>query len=66
MVRTTSFASTTQPKKLQPKFKAHTERIVALLPNDRYLVEDLCGSPKFKIVVAVDALKPWIVLHDSP
>jgi hypothetical protein len=63
MVRKTTFAATGQPTKLLPKFKG-PYRIVAVLPNDRYVVEDLRGSNQSKTVVAVDALKPWIVLHD--
>jgi hypothetical protein len=61
MVRKTTFAATGQPTKLLPKFKG-PYRIVAVLPND--VVEDLRGSNQTKTVVAVDALKPWIVLHD--
>jgi hypothetical protein len=61
MVRKTTFAANGQPKKLLPKFKG-PYRIVAVLPND--VVEDLRGSNQTKTVVAVDALKPWIVLHD--
>jgi hypothetical protein len=63
MVRKTTFAATGKPKKLLPKFKG-PYRIVAVLPNDRYVVEDLRGCKQSKTVVAADALKPWIVLHD--
>jgi hypothetical protein len=63
MVRKTTFAATGQPKKLLPKFKGpYRIVLVAVLPND--VVEDLRGSNQTKTVVAVDALKPWIVLHD--
>ncbi|XP_050311652.1 uncharacterized protein LOC126747193 [Anthonomus grandis grandis] len=49
-------------KKLLPRFKGPF-RVFKVLPNDRYEVEDLRESfSQKRTVVAVDSMKPWIVL----
>lgn len=63
MVRKTSFTNTGTSKKLLPVFKGPF-RVTTVLPNDRYVVEDLRGTRKSKTMIAVDNLKPWMVLHD--
>lgn len=63
MVRKTDFGSSGGPKKLIPKFKGPF-RIVKTLDKDRYIVTDLSDNKKSTNTVAVDSLKPWIVLND--
>lgn len=50
-------------KKLVAKFQG-LYRIVKILPNDRYLVEDTPithkGNRRYKNIVAVDKLHPWV------
>lgn len=64
LVRITSIPSTGESKKLYPKFRG-PYRIVAVLPNERYEVEDLRDKRKQRTVVAVDHIKPWISLRDE-
>nr|CAI5827382.1 unnamed protein product [Callosobruchus analis] len=50
-------------KKLLPTFKGPF-RVIKVLPNDRYELEDLReGRKKRRSVAAVDSMKPWIVLR---
>jgi ribosomal protein L21E len=63
LVQITSTPSTGESKKLHPKFRG-PYRVVAVLPNERYEVEDLPGKRKQKTVVAVDHIKPWITLKE--
>jgi ribosomal protein L21E len=58
LVQITSTPSTGESKKLHPKFRG-PYRVVAVLPNERYEVEDLRGKRKQKTVVAVDHIKPY-------
>lgn len=57
-------ASTSKSKKLIPPY-AGPMVVKAVLPNDRYLVEDMKGShrtarkTRYRKVVAVDKMKPW-------
>lgn len=64
MVRKTDTGSTVGPKKLLPKFKGPF-RVIKCLENDRYVVRDLRGSRKSISIVAIDSIKPWIVLNDQ-
>lgn len=65
LLRITSIPSTGESKKLYPKFRGPF-RVVAVLPNERYEVEDLRGKRrKQRTVVAVDHIKPWITLADK-
>lgn len=49
-------------KKLLPKYKGPF-RVSSVLPNDRYEVEDLRENfRRRKTVVAVDKMKPWVML----
>lgn len=63
LVKITSEAATGQSRKLQPAFKGPF-KVTSVLPNDRYVVEDLREHGKrYKTVVAVDHIKPWVVLN---
>lgn len=50
-------------KKLAAKFQG-SYRIIKILPNDRFLVEDIPitrkGNRRYKNIVAVDKLHPWL------
>lgn len=64
MVLRTDNPATGKSRKLLPKFKGPF-RIRRVLYNDRYEVEDLReGFRKYKTVVAVDKIKPFIMLKD--
>jgi hypothetical protein len=63
LVRITSEANTGTSKKLLPKYKGPF-RVVRVLFNDRYEVEDLReGHRKGRLVVAVERMKPWITVQ---
>lgn len=63
LVQVTSEPTTGGSRKLLPKFK-RPFRIRAVLPNDRYEVEDLReGSKRLRTVVAADRIKPWISIQ---
>lgn len=64
MVRRNDFGSNTGPKKLIPKFKGPF-RVVKILPNDRFVVADLRNTKQSTSIVAIDSLKPWVVLNDQ-
>ena len=39
---------------------------MAVLPNDRYAVEDLRDKgKKYNTLVAVDKIKPWVILNEA-
>lgn len=62
MVLKTYFSATEWIKKLLPQFKGPF-KIRKVLYNDRYEVEDIReGMKRLKTVVAVDKLKPWMIL----
>lgn len=64
MVLKTDNPATGSSRKLIPKFKGPF-RINRVMFNDRYEVEDLReGLKNYKTVVAVDKIKPWILLKD--
>lgn len=63
MVLRTSKTATGQSTKLQPTFTGPF-RIRKVLPNDRYVVQDLRGHSGSETVIAVDGLKPWVVMND--
>lgn len=54
-------------KKLVPKFQG-PYRIIKILPNDRFLVEDTPltrrGNKKYENVVAIDKIHPWLNFND--
>lgn len=62
MVLKTDNPATGGSRKLHPVFKGPF-KILSVLPNDRYVLEDLRDNKKFKVVVAVDHMKPWVVLN---
>lgn len=63
MVKITSEPASGSSRKLRPIFKGPF-RIKAVLPNDRYVVEDLRSKgKKIDTVIAVDKIKPWVVLN---
>lgn len=62
MVKITSIPSSGQSKKLHPVYKGPF-KITAVLLNDRYVVEDMRNKRATKTVVAVDKIKPWMVLN---
>lgn len=62
MVKITSVPGCGQSKKLNPVYKGPF-KITAILPNDRYVVEDMRCKRSNKTVVAVDNIKPWVVLN---
>lgn len=64
LIRITSLPVTGESKKLYPKFRG-PYRITAVLPNDRYEVEDQRSNRKQRTVVAVDHIKLWITLRDE-
>lgn len=54
--------STGQSRKLEPKLQG-PYRILKVLPNDRYLVEDTPLSRKgrrYEAIIAIDKLYPWL------
>lgn len=63
MVLKTDAPATGTSRKLLPKFKGPF-KVTKVLCNDRYEVKDLReGHKQFKTVVAVDKLKPWVLLR---
>ncbi|KAL0902042.1 hypothetical protein ABMA27_000009 [Loxostege sticticalis] len=54
-------------KKLVPKFQG-PYRIVKVLPNDRFLVEDTPltrkGNKRYENIVAIDKVHPWLNFND--
>lgn len=54
-------------KKLVPKFQG-PYRIIKILPNDRFLVEDTPltrrGNKRYENVVAIDKIHPWLNFND--
>lgn len=62
MVKITSEPGTGQSKKLNPVYKGPF-KITGVLLNDRYVVEDMRCKRANKTVVAVDKIKPWVVLN---
>lgn len=59
-----------QSKKLLPKF-CGPYRIVKVLGNDRYEIEDTpitkkAGKPTYKAVFAVDKMHPWLAFSNDP
>lgn len=64
MVKITSDVTTGSSKKLHPVFKGPF-KVKVVLPNDRYVLEDLRTKKGSQIsVIAVDKMKPWVVLND--
>ena len=60
----TSYANTGESKKLLPKFKGPF-RVVNVLYNDRYEIEDLREGQRksnIRMVVAADKIKKWIAM----
>ena len=65
MVKITSDPATGSSRKLRPLFKGPF-KVMAVLPNDRYAVEDLRDKgKKYNTVVAVDKIKSWVVLNED-
>lgn len=65
MLRITSKVATGVSRKLNPKFRGPF-RIKAILPKDRYLVEDLReGHKRVDTVVSPDHMKKWVVFQDD-
>lgn len=62
MVRNISQMPTGRSHKLDPVYKGPF-KVLCILPNDRYVVEDLRDTKKLKSVIAVDQMKPWMVLN---
>lgn len=58
-----------KPKKLIAKFQG-PYRIVKILPNDRFLVEDTPitrkGNRRYENIVAVDKIHPWLNFNSPP
>jgi len=56
-----------KPKKLVARFQG-PYRIIKILPNDRFLVEDTPitrrGNKRYENVVAIDKLHPWLNFND--
>lgn len=62
MVQKTDSPATGSSKKLLAKYKGPF-KVTKVLPNDRYEVVDLReGMKNYRTIVAVDKMKPWIVL----
>lgn len=62
IVRAIASNSSGQSKKLEPKLQG-PYRIIKVLPNDRYLVEDTPLSRKgrrYEAIIAVDKIYPWM------
>lgn len=59
----TDKATMGKSKKLMAKFQG-PYRIIKILPNDRYLVEDTPitrkGNKRYENVIAIDKLHPWL------
>lgn len=63
MVKITNDVATGSSKKLHPVFKGPF-KVKAVLPNDRYVLEDLRTKKGSRLsVIAVDKMKPWVVLN---
>ena len=63
MVRSNSAPATGDSRKLNAKAKGPC-KVRAILPNDRYEVEDLRDmkkTPGQRTVAAVDQLTPWVI-----
>lgn len=59
----TSEPATGNSRKLMPKFKGPF-RVHTVLPNDRYVVEDVReGARRKQTVAAADHVKPWISIQ---
>lgn len=63
LVRKTAFPATGFSQKLMPKFRGPF-RVIKVLDHDRYVVQSMINRTSTTTVVAIDSMKPWIVLND--
>lgn len=61
MVKRTDSLSTGSSRKLHPIFKGPF-KVIKVLANDRYRVQNLRDSNECQTTVAVDSIKPWITM----
>jgi hypothetical protein len=65
LIKVTSTAATGTSRKLLPKF-----RVVGILDNDRYEINDIPGATRaqkaYRGIAGIENMRPWIHLEHSP